>query len=159
MALNFLLSLILTISSLKFHRPSTSESTGREKWKKNDIIEVQLSFFKMAEKSLSETSNVAPEDPNDIFGKFIACELKQLGLREQRIAKHEMEGILFRIQMQSERQKKYSTSSSKHSFSIDSICSIVPKSELYNATVLKPAVPTNHTKSTVRSSIATLFKI
>ena len=54
---------------------------------------------------LSETSNVAPEDPNDIFGKFIACELKQLGLREQRIAKHKMEGILFRIQMQSERQK------------------------------------------------------
>ena len=86
-----------------------SETTGREKWhqKKNDVEDAQLSFFKMVEKTLSEPSNVPSEDSNDVFGTFIACEIKQLNLRERRIAKHEMEGILFRIQMQSESQRQH----------------------------------------------------
>ena len=58
-----------------------SETTGREKWnaKKddNDIDKVQLSFFKTGEKSLAnENPTTDVMDSNDLFGKFIASELK-----------------------------------------------------------------------------------
>ena len=48
-------------------------------------------------------------DSNDLFGKFIASELKELPARAQRLAKHEIENILFKIQMQSEQYQTYST--------------------------------------------------
>lgn len=90
-----------------------SETTGREKWhqkKERTIDDAQLSFFKTVEKSLNQPSTDSIDDPNDVFGRFIACELKQLSLREQRIAKHEMENVLFKIQMQSDCQSKQQNS-------------------------------------------------
>ena len=61
------------------------------------IDDAQLSFFKTVEKSLNEASKEAIgaiDDQNEVFGRFITC------VREQRVAKHEMENVLFKIQMQ-----------------------------------------------------------
>ena len=88
-----------------------SSTTGRAKWtkkkkeEKSELDAAQISFFNTVEKALNEKDDDSKQidAANEIFGKFVACELKQLSAKYQRIAKHQIENILFEMQMNSER--------------------------------------------------------
>ena len=82
---------------------NTSEVTGNLKWnrKKVDIDQAEVEFLskigQFVEESTKETE--APKDANELFGLTLAAELKTLSPRNQIIAKHQINNLMFNLQM------------------------------------------------------------
>eukprot|EP00794_Sanderia_malayensis_P006944 gene6944-7724_t len=80
-----------------------SEVTKKQKWMKNkpDLDKEELRVLKSMQKAFEEgTKDDSKKDDIDLFGLLVSAELRKLNPREQRIAKHQIQNVLFNLQMQ-----------------------------------------------------------
>ena len=83
-------------------RKRNSSTTGNQKWQKKaevtDIVSEELNFMKAVGKLVSKDVSIE-EDDIDLFGKLIASELRKMDNNEQCLAKHQINNVIFNIQM------------------------------------------------------------
>eukprot|EP00794_Sanderia_malayensis_P006727 gene6727-7485_t len=81
-----------------------SEVTGQQKWskKKPDLDKEELRVLKSMQKAFEGSQEEPKKDDIDLFGMLVSAELRKLGEREQRIAKHQIQNVIFTMQMQAE---------------------------------------------------------
>ena len=113
----------------KKRRKVMSETTGKEKWHQakelDPVDEAQMAFFKQAGNALAGEKE-RTKDSNDIFGEFIAAEIKLMPEMDQRMTRNEIQNVLFSAQMRSQfRQSQpghvqpaYSTSTARGQTSV-----------------------------------------
>ena len=87
----------------------TSQATGQLKWVKNNkasnkrqkITEAPSSNTEILRKLTETLMNEEKEDSEeDVFGKYVASELKGLNMRQKRLAKNEITNILNRLALE-----------------------------------------------------------
>ena len=80
-----------------------SEVTGNLKWnrKKVDIDQAEVEFLSKVGQFVEESTKKkeTPKDANDLFGLTLAAELKTLSPRNQIVAKHQINNLMFNLQM------------------------------------------------------------
>lgn len=103
-----------------------SKVTGQEKWskKKPDLDKEELSVLKSLQKAFESPQEEPKKDDIDLFGMLVSAELRKLGKREQRLAKHQIQNVIFTLQTQQED---------------DSVRSFNPSPSLRQTTYLQPS--------------------
>eukprot|EP00794_Sanderia_malayensis_P020859 gene20859-22910_t len=81
-----------------------SEVTGQQKWskKKPDLDKEELRVLKSMQKAFQGSQEEPKKGNINLFGMLVSTELRKLGEREQRIAKHQIQNVIFTMQMQAE---------------------------------------------------------
>eukprot|EP00112_Aurelia_sp_Birch-Aquarium-sp1_P003306 Seg1369.3 transcript_id=Seg1369.3/GoldUCD/mRNA.D3Y31 product="hypothetical protein" protein_id=Seg1369.3/GoldUCD/D3Y31 len=86
--------------------PNTSVITEKEKLHKgnNNVSCKELTVPQSNQKITEEPKTESPMDENHYFGLMIAAEIRKLSPRNQLLARHEMQNVLFNIQMQEQHE-------------------------------------------------------
>eukprot|EP00794_Sanderia_malayensis_P012484 gene12484-13767_t len=99
-----------TNPTTRFQDWDISEVTKKQKWVKNkpDLDKEELRILKAIQKAFEEgTKNDSKKDDIDLFGLLVSAELRKLNPREQRIASHQIQNVLFNLQMQQDATPAY----------------------------------------------------
>ena len=90
----------------KSEGPNTSVITEKAKLHKanNNINNKELALPQNNQKIIEDPKTENPMDENHYFGLMIAAEIRRLSPRNQLLARHEMQNVLFNIQMQEQHE-------------------------------------------------------
>ncbi|XP_065068514.1 uncharacterized protein LOC135693858 [Rhopilema esculentum] len=96
----------------KSRKCEISAVTGKTKWQKKgmDIENMELQFLETVRKAVEEPRTEAQSTVNDSnyhFAMMVYSEINKFTPRNQYIARHQIQNIIFDIQMQEQQQKSF----------------------------------------------------